>query len=120
MEAEVKVIDFKQIHFSDLDTKVKEHVVKFLQSAIEEVLGAHTKAKEVFAMLDQIDPFVMFMKWSNGDKTFTIDESDERLSKFLADSYKHQLEIMGEPDLLKKILKSAAERVDGTPRMKIS
>ena len=117
MEAEVKIIDFKQIKFNNLESKRKEHVVKFMQEAIEKKLCAHTMAREVHAMLDQVNPFITFMKLSDGKKTFTIDDSDERLSKFLVESYIHQLK--KDPELDMKILKSTAERVDGTPRMKV-
>ncbi len=109
--------EIKTVLFNDLDTRVKEHVCKFMQDCIEQALGAFTLPKQVTGMLDQVNPKILFILHPDGRKEMQIDESDERISKFLFESY--QAQAAKDPDLIAKIIRESTMRVDGTDRMRI-
>ncbi|HMU68456.1 MAG TPA: hypothetical protein PKC38_00535 [Chitinophagales bacterium] len=109
--------EVKRIPFLDLDTPVKEHVVKFMQTCIEQVLAAHTMPGQIATMLDQVNPIVIFKKDDEGRKTMTIDESDERISKFLFASYAAQAK--NDPEIMQRIIVEMTRRTQGDERLRI-
>lgn len=101
--------------YLDLPDRVQIKVVRTMRSWLNEVYKILTVERNVAEMLQQINPSVEFYIHQDGRKLFRIDDSDERLAKYMGDQFaaaaRHDKRIMD------KILINMIKRNDGDERL---
>lgn len=109
----------KTVPFNDLAEPVQEKVCITFRGWLMEVYKIFVTKKQIGEMFYELNTLIeFFVLTENGEtkKLFRVDDSDERLARFLA----HQFAIISAYDqgVKDKILMSMIKRNDGAARLK--
>jgi hypothetical protein len=110
----------KIVPYRELNEKVREKVVSTFRSWLNEVYKILVFKKQIHEMFDQLNTLVEFyVEQEHGTKTerklFRIDDTDERIAKFLAEQF--HIASVNDPGIKDKILLSMVKRNEGNERL---
>jgi hypothetical protein len=105
------------IPYQQLPEKVKEKVIVTFRGWVNNVYKVLLRNKQIGEMFDQLNITIEFYKDSKGRKLFRIDDSDERMAKFLGDQF--AIAAKWDPNIMDKVLLNMIKRNDDEPRLKV-
>jgi hypothetical protein len=108
----------KTIAFRDLpNDKLKEKVVRTFRSWCNDVYGILIPMKTVAEIFDQQNTLIQYYINGDGKKLFRIDDTDERLAKYLGESFAIAAE--NDEHIMDRVLLNMIYRNDGDERLKV-
>lgn len=107
----VKVLAFRELP----NDKIKGKVIQTFSAWLLDVYNIKVMDSDISDMFNMIDPLIEFYI-SEGKQLFRIDDSDERLAKFLGDQFAHAAKY--DPSINDKIIINMIKRNDGDERLK--
>jgi hypothetical protein len=107
----------KTIAFRDLPDQLKEKVVRTFRSWMNDVYKILAFKKDIAQMFDQLNCAIEFYVNAEGQKLFRVDDSDERMAKFLSDQF--IIASKYDDKIMDKIITNMIKRNDGDQRLKI-
>lgn len=114
----------KIVPFNELSDAVKEKVVATFRSWLNDVYKILVTKGQIGQMFNELNTLVEFFVLTEGingaathRKLFRVDDTDEKLSKFLAEQF--AVASIGDPQIQDKILMNMIKRNDGSARLKI-
>lgn len=113
----------KIVPFNELADPVKEKVVSTFRSWLNDVYKILVTKAQVGQMFHELNTLVEFFVLTEGvngsavhKKLFRVDDTDERLSKFLGEQF--ATAAIGDPEIADKILINMIKRNEGNQRLK--
>lgn len=106
------------IPYNSLPTdKTKQKVVVTFRGWVNDVYKIILKNQAIHEMFEQINPAIEYYKDDLGRSLFRIDDSDERLAKFLGEQF--AIAAKFDPNIMDKVLVNMMKRNDGDERLKV-
>lgn len=97
--------------------KIKQKVVVTFRGWLNDVYKIILKNQAIHEMFEQLNPSIEFYKDDQGRKLFRIDDSDERMARFLGDQF--AIAAKWDPNIMDKVLTNMIKRNDGDDRLKV-
>lgn len=107
----------RTIPFNQLPEKVQEKVVITFRGWLNNVYRIIVTNKGIARMFYELNTPIEFYVDENGRKLFRVDDSGEKMAKFLGDQF--AIAAKYDPMIMDKILINMMKRNDGDERLKV-